>query len=586
VITLFFFLSFYPLKYEAPITSAFMEARSLHFHTGIDLSTGGRCGIPVYSPVDGYVVRLKVSYIGMGKAVYVRDSTDRVYVFAHLSEFSDPLDSIVRERQLRTMEYTQDLWFSPGMISVKKGELIGYSGKSGYGPPHLHFEMRSGFEVALNPLSFLGIRDTIPPEIKFIDVVPLSSESYIDGMPIPRRVYPRDSADTLFIEGDFGIEASAVDYVNDRSYETVPYSFKLLIDGDTLFSLLFDSLDFRDFGLSRLLYRLEGRHYSGALVRLYPPDLRRADFQSSWPGAAYGKGYHRIEIVVSDLAGNERKLSIPCRMGPAKWRADDLRWDLEIDGFAVKMSDFGCLLGVSTGKSVTFNGQPLEPLGESGEYRLFFLSEQGKAVIGDGVDREFLLAEVTPDSFFLPFGDFYLRARRGVALYPFFVFVMEERDPPRITGDLEAATRRLTLLPERPPLRGRFEIGLRENGNRDLCLFRIHNNDRAEFRGSASKGYTEDFGVFAFARDTKPPRVVRLVGTRGGLYGRIDDQGSGVDPFSLDVACDGHWIPVDYDPETGELSYRGLKPGGHRIEIRVSDRAGNEMGFSKYIVVK
>ncbi len=585
MIILAFFLSFYPLKFEAPVTSTFMEARSLHFHTGIDFSTGGRCGVPVYSPVNGYVVRIKVSYIGMGKAIYIRDSTQKVYVFAHLSGFSGPLDSIVRERQLRTTEYTQDLWFEPGMISVKKGELIGYSGKSGYGPPHLHFEVRRGFEIALNPLPFLGIRDTIPPEIKFIDVVPLTSESYIDGLPVPRKVYLEDSTDTLFIEGDFGIEASAVDYVNNRSYETVPYSFKLLIDGDTLFSLRFDSLDFREFGLSRSLYRLEGRHYSGALIRLYPPDLRGVDSHPNWPGAAYENGDHLIEVVVSDLAGNERKFSIPYRIGAAKWKVDDFRWDFEEKGFAVKMTDSGCLLGLSPEKSVTFNGQPLEPLGESSEYRLFFLSEQGKAIIGDGMDREFLLAEVTPDSFFLPFGDFYLRARRGVALYPFFVFVMEEGDPPRIAGDLEVATGRLILLPERPPLRGRFEIGLSKDGGRDLCLFRI-NGDRAEFRGSSSKGYTEDFGVFAFARDTIPPELVRLIGTRRGLYGVIEDRGAGVDPFSLDVTCDGQWIPADYDPETGELSYRGLESGGHRIEIRVSDRAGNETGFSKYIVVK
>jgi len=580
-----FFLIFYPLKSEAPVTSTFMEARSLHFHTGIDFSTGGRCGLPIYSPVDGYVVRLKVSYIGMGKAVYIQDSAQKVYVFAHLDEFAGPLDSIVKAQQLKTREYTQDLWLEHGRIALRKGELVGYSGKSGYGPPHLHFEMRRGFDVALNPLFYLGIRDSIPPEIKFIDVVPLSPESSIDGLPIPRRLRPKKVGDVLHIQGKFGIEISAVDYVNDRSYETAPYSFKLLVDGDTLFSVRFDSLNFREFGLSRSLYRPEGSHYSRALVRLYPPRGGAMGLESRWPGKAYMPGYHRAIVVVSDLAGNERSVSVPYRMGSSGWRTDEPHWDIVRDGFAVRMSDFGCLLGVTPGRTLTFNGQPVAPLGEAGGYRLFFLGEQGRGVISGSQRREFLLARVTPDSFFLPLKDFYLKASEGTALYSFYIFVMEQEDSLRLSGYSGIATRSLTLLPLRPPLRGRFEIGMRRESGRDMCLVRIH-GEKAEFRGNSAKGYSEDLGTFVFLRDTVPPQLARLTGTKGGFYGRVEDPGSGIDPFSLEVTCDGLWIPADYDPETGELKYRRLEPGGHWVEVRVSDRAGNGARFRKYVVVK
>ena len=38
---------------------------------------------------------------------------------------------------------------------VKKGDIIGYSGSTGIGTPHLHFEIRNANEQPLNPLAFI-----------------------------------------------------------------------------------------------------------------------------------------------------------------------------------------------------------------------------------------------------------------------------------------------------------------------------------------------------------------------------------------------------------------------------------------------
>ena len=37
------------------------EIRGSHFHTGIDVKTGGRTGLPIYAVADGYISRIKVS---------------------------------------------------------------------------------------------------------------------------------------------------------------------------------------------------------------------------------------------------------------------------------------------------------------------------------------------------------------------------------------------------------------------------------------------------------------------------------------------------------------------------------------------
>jgi len=41
--------------------------RSGRFHVGLDLRTGGRVGARVYAPVDGYIWRVKMAYLGYGK---------------------------------------------------------------------------------------------------------------------------------------------------------------------------------------------------------------------------------------------------------------------------------------------------------------------------------------------------------------------------------------------------------------------------------------------------------------------------------------------------------------------------------------
>ena len=55
----------------APVAS-FGEYRPDHLHPGVDLSTGGRTGLPVVAVADGEIYRLKVEWRGYGRALYLR----------------------------------------------------------------------------------------------------------------------------------------------------------------------------------------------------------------------------------------------------------------------------------------------------------------------------------------------------------------------------------------------------------------------------------------------------------------------------------------------------------------------------------
>jgi len=114
-------------------------------HEGIDIMCD--IGTPLVSVCDGVIEKMGWLELG-GWRIGIRGEDGVYYYYAHLSEYRDGLEKGDK---------------------VKKGELIGYAGDTGYGPegtsgeflPHLHFGMyeRQGFvksgERAVNPFPFL-----------------------------------------------------------------------------------------------------------------------------------------------------------------------------------------------------------------------------------------------------------------------------------------------------------------------------------------------------------------------------------------------------------------------------------------------
>ena len=110
-------------------------------HEGIDLMADW--GVPVYAVGDGVIEKAGWNTLG-GWRIGVRGDSDGVYYYyAHLSSFYDGV--------------------AVG-AQVKKGQLLGFVGDTGYGPvgtsgvmaPHLHFGMYEGdFMRAVNPYPML-----------------------------------------------------------------------------------------------------------------------------------------------------------------------------------------------------------------------------------------------------------------------------------------------------------------------------------------------------------------------------------------------------------------------------------------------
>lgn len=143
-----------PLDIPISLAGTFGEIRSDHYHTGIDIRTDGKEGLPVHAAAKGYVSRIVVSPYGYGNALYLTHPNGYVSLYGHLSHFNRAITSYVKNKQYSEEKYRQDIPVFPGQFAVNKGDTIAFSGSTGASEgPHLHFEIRNAKnDDPINPL--------------------------------------------------------------------------------------------------------------------------------------------------------------------------------------------------------------------------------------------------------------------------------------------------------------------------------------------------------------------------------------------------------------------------------------------------
>ena len=134
-----------PLDIPLRLAGTFGELRNNHFHAGIDIKTNRRIGLPVYATADGYISRIKVAIWGYGKVIYINHPNGFTSVYAHLNKFGDGIQEYVKSIQYEKKSYeTGNIFLKENQIKVTKGQIIGYSGRTGgFVAPHLHYEIRN-----------------------------------------------------------------------------------------------------------------------------------------------------------------------------------------------------------------------------------------------------------------------------------------------------------------------------------------------------------------------------------------------------------------------------------------------------------
>ena len=311
-------LAYWPLFKNNGVSGTFCEYRYNHIHAGFDLSTKGKTGLPVRCFDNGFVYMIKVKKHGYGNVVYIKHPERKlISVYGHLKKFNKEIQKIAdKYKVLRKTKYPGVIVFKENKVKVKKGEIIGYSGESGAGLPHLHFELRDykNNPVDASKFGFDMRFDNTYPVILGLKVIPQNSFSSVNEEVKPRFVKAVKKGKSRFklkpftVSGNVLFSLNTFDtagrgrvgvksilfYLNgDLVYKFAPYSFSF----DT-FKQSCCVYDFGDTSLSptRYFYNLFKINGCRLGVSKMPIEYR------------FKKGENTIKVVVSDFHGNESVL--------------------------------------------------------------------------------------------------------------------------------------------------------------------------------------------------------------------------------------------------------------------------------------
>ena len=307
----------FPTDASRQINSGFADYRSSHFHGGIDISTNRMIGYPVFAAKSGYVYRVSVSPYGYGKMIILRHDDSTYTLYGHLSKFSSEIKRIVEFTQEQEKKYSIDLRFKPGEIKVNQGNVIAYTGATGVGGPHLHFEVHDKDYAMVDPLIYksLDVADYSPPKIFNVAIRGFISGNAEISKALKSSEHHKYYAKRIFrVDEPFYFVIHAADSYGSGRFKRPPKYISLKIDGKDFISLNLTRIDADDYldvgslvdlGLS---HRFKTYYMlcvdRGIPFSVFSPALPLSGLVDQH----FGNGTHDYEIVVEDEHGDHASI--------------------------------------------------------------------------------------------------------------------------------------------------------------------------------------------------------------------------------------------------------------------------------------
>ncbi|MEM6526226.1 MAG: M23 family metallopeptidase [Bacteroidota bacterium] len=581
------------------------ELRSSHFHSGIDIRTGGRTGLAVHAAADGYISRAAVSPTGYGNALYVQHPNGHTTVYAHLDRFTGPLASYVRKEQYRRKTFKLNLYFRKDQFKVQRGDTIALSGNSGSsGGPHLHFDVRDKNQRPLNPLKygFDEVIDRTPPVAAKLAVITMDMDSRVDGK-FGRKEFPlRRIGNDYVIDkpilafGTIGFELLAHDKLDYTRFRCGINTINLTLNEQAIFNLQIHSFSFGEQRniLRHMNYGVltnTGKRYH----KLYVDDGNRMQFyrtnDSKGRVTLWDEGESKGEIEMIDSYGNKSKITFTMLTSDKKTdKSSSPENDLMIQNNT---------LVIQTPKNDTLNLNlyipehiQLEPsyTDENNAYYLWDLRNGLPSSIEKGDFCENLnLRDMVPSGiaydYFSDEAD--ITFNKGSLFDTLYLETNYVSDTVQNLEIFEIGTPSIAL-------KRNISIILKPKGNySDLdgaAVFRVNSkNELSGYIGGTWKSdkiefATRDFGRFTIGYDSIPPTVKPVVVNSKDLKFRIDDRLSGLKKFECYV--NGDWILMNYDYKKKLIWSEKLNekvPFQGIVKLIVTDNVNNKTEYETKI---
>lgn len=558
------------------LSSTFGETRSAHFHAGLDIKTWGREGYKVFASKDGFLDKLLITNKGYGKAIYIKHHDGSYTVYAHLQRFNEQFQGIADSIRVNELDYsyTFEQSFEEQRIKVKKGDIIGYTGSTGIGPPHLHFEIRNSLNQPINPLlSNLAVKDTVAPVFSSILIEPLTVKSSVSGSFFPQEVHPiniiNDTTyfDTVFVDGDFGLSANVYDQANSVNNKYAVYELMLILEGRTLYHEkldLFDLAKADNMFVNRIPAVNSGKRdfqrLFGQQKFAHPFLVEESQFSATEQG--------RYEVVARDYYGNQSVAIIPV----VKETRTDLRYSHK--NFNKHW----------TNNWIIQNDTLNLDLRKSDQWIAWNSTASQKIVTLE--DPNFTISRLSSDKHYsLTSPDYKIKVK--IDSNTFFETLSLLHDVQFINDTLSIQIG-VPELVNRKNLFVQVQLPTIMQGMDHLNLYQFRKDEEPSFIDSWVTGTTlnaeiPSLGNFIVLKDSLPPviREPELVTLGNGMQTytvKTDDNLSGIDFESALFKINGIRGIPEYDYENNSFTFYlpefYLEPE-NKIYLKVSDKAGN-----------
>lgn len=315
-----------PLGINLILSGTYGELRSNHFHSGLDIKTQQKEGLPVYASADGYVSRINVKHFGYGKALYLLHPNGYTTVYAHLQNFAGEIQKYVKESQYNKESFEIELFPEAAFLPVKKGELIGYSGNTGSsGGPHLHFEIRDSSQRPMNPMLFgMNVPDNKPPIVSSIFAYPLGDDAHINQsqeitkLRLIKQMDGSYKTEDIISYGKVGFGVSTYDQLDGAYNKNGAYSINTALNNTPKFEVKFDKFSFSE---TRYLNRYKDYGYFKTNRSKIQKLFREPNNPLSIITQEDDNGYvvvqdsmdYSFTISVKDFEGNDQTVIIPIK---------------------------------------------------------------------------------------------------------------------------------------------------------------------------------------------------------------------------------------------------------------------------------